>query len=80
MTMTVTMNSGDELRQLHFLCFDRKHFLLTKCVLTPFVFSFQLQEISSSWPVCYPQRSYYFRNAGRRALHFNFPYSMRKMR
>ena len=30
-------------------------------------FSFQLQEISSSGPVCYPQRTYYFRNAGRLA-------------
>ena len=30
-------------------------------------FSFQLQEISSSGPVCYPQRTYYFRYAGRLA-------------
>ena len=60
-------DSGDELWQLHFLCFDRKHFHLTKCVLSLFVFSFQLQEIRSSGPVCHPQRTYYFRNAGRLA-------------
>ena len=64
--------------QLYFLCFDRKNFHLTKCVLSLFVFSFQLQEISSSGSICYPQRTYYFRNAGRHALHFNFPYSMRR--
>ncbi|CAH3178962.1 unnamed protein product [Porites lobata] len=48
-------DGGDELWQLHFLCFDGKNFHLTKFVLLPFVFSFQLQEISSSGPVCYPQ-------------------------
>ena len=60
-------DSGDELWQLHFLCFDRKHCHLTKCVSSLFVFSFQLQEISSSGPVCHPQRTYYFRYAGRLA-------------
>ena len=71
-------DSDDELWQLYFLCFDRKNFHLTKCVLSLFVFSFQLQEISSSGSICYPQRTYYFRNAGWHALHFNFPYSMRR--
>ena len=40
MTMTVTMNSGDELGQLHFLCFHRKHFLRTKCVCHRLYFLF----------------------------------------
>lgn len=61
MTMIVVMSCGNS---TSYVLMERTSI---KFVLLPFVFSFQLQEISSSGPVCYPQRTYYFRNAGRLA-------------